>query len=274
MYGIAGERRLPEWRSPGCRATRGSAPVRIGNAAAAQFQLDVYGEVMDALYQACKGGLARDDVAWGLQGALLKHLEKVWVKPDEGHLGSARAAAAFHAFQDHGVGRLRSRGEDGGRRSACPVRSSAGASCATASIADVCERGFSTRAPRLRAELRRRGARREPAADRRSPAFFPRTDPRVLSTVEAIRRELTVDGLVQRYLHLRSARRPAGGRGRVPRLQLLAGRQPVPAGSPRRGTRAVRASASAWRTTSACSPRSTTRSRGAFSATFRRRSRT
>jgi GH15 family glucan-1,4-alpha-glucosidase len=61
-----------------------SVPVRAGNAAACQRQLDVYGEVMDALYQRCKGGLSRDDIAWGLQCALLGHLEKVWRDPDAG----------------------------------------------------------------------------------------------------------------------------------------------------------------------------------------------
>ena len=84
LYGIAGERRLPEWTIDWLPGYENSRPVRVGNAAAAQVQLDVYGEVMDALYQACKVGLARDDVAWGLQGALLTHLEKVWVQPDEG----------------------------------------------------------------------------------------------------------------------------------------------------------------------------------------------
>ncbi|MDQ5849131.1 MAG: glycoside hydrolase family 15 protein, partial [Pseudomonadota bacterium] len=84
MYGLAGERRLPEWEIGWLPGYQGSAPVRIGNAAADQRQLDVYGEVMDALHQARKGGLAHHDAAWDLQRALLDHLEKVWSEPDHG----------------------------------------------------------------------------------------------------------------------------------------------------------------------------------------------
>src|SRR6266850_1083863 len=84
MYGIAGERRLPEWEVEWLPGYEGAAPVRVGNAAANQMQLDSYGEVMDVLYQACKGGLASTDAAWGLQRALLGHLGKIWRSMDEG----------------------------------------------------------------------------------------------------------------------------------------------------------------------------------------------
>ncbi|HEV7886720.1 MAG TPA: glycoside hydrolase family 15 protein, partial [Acidimicrobiales bacterium] len=84
MYGIAGERRIPEWPIDWLPGYEGSRPVRVGNGAASQLQLDVYGEVMDTLYQACKGGLASDDAAWALQQALMAHLETVWQLPDAG----------------------------------------------------------------------------------------------------------------------------------------------------------------------------------------------
>jgi len=84
MYGLAGERRLSEWEVNWLRGYHGSAPVRIGNAAYAQLQLDVYGEVMDALYQAHRGGVVGNEASWGLQKALLSHLEKVWREPDSG----------------------------------------------------------------------------------------------------------------------------------------------------------------------------------------------
>src|SRR5213079_265036 len=71
MYGIGGERRLPEQVLPWLPGYEGSAPVRIGNAAASQVQLDVYGEVMDALHQGRKRGIPKDDAAWALQRALL-----------------------------------------------------------------------------------------------------------------------------------------------------------------------------------------------------------
>src|SRR6187401_458198 len=83
MYGLAGERRLDEWEVPWLSGYRGSAPVRIGNNAHGQLQLDVYGEVMDALHQARRGGLDKHDEGWAVQIAFLKHLEKVWTEPDE-----------------------------------------------------------------------------------------------------------------------------------------------------------------------------------------------
>ena len=84
MYGIAGERRLPEWECNWLAGYEDARPVRIGNAAANQLQLDVFGEVMNALHEARVGGLPDDDAAWAVQTALIEHLEKIWQKPDEG----------------------------------------------------------------------------------------------------------------------------------------------------------------------------------------------
>ena len=84
MYGLAGERRLTEWEVPWLAGYQQAAPVRIGNAAHAQLQLDVFGEVMDALYQARRGGLDGTQESWALQGELLRHLEEVWREPDSG----------------------------------------------------------------------------------------------------------------------------------------------------------------------------------------------
>lgn len=84
MYGIAGEHRLTEWEVPWLPGYADSRPVRIGNAAHHQLQLDVYGEVMDALHQARRGGLPGTESGWDLQRALLEHLEKIWREPDEG----------------------------------------------------------------------------------------------------------------------------------------------------------------------------------------------
>src|SRR5215212_5170019 len=84
MYGIAGERRLSEWEVPWLPGYEGAKPVRIGNGAHGQLQLDVYGEVMDALYQSRRAGLDQDATGWALQRALLDHLETVWREPDEG----------------------------------------------------------------------------------------------------------------------------------------------------------------------------------------------
>ena len=197
MYGIAGERRLPEWQIPWLSGYEGSAPVRVGNAAASQLQLDVYGELMDALYQACKGGLAGHDIAWGLQSALLAHLEKVWTQPDEGiwevrgpprHFTHSKLMA-WVAF-DRAVKMVEGMGVPGPVERWREIRRRI--------HADVCERGFSTKrnafvqcydCEELDASLLQIAI----------TGFLPPDDPRVLSTVEAIRRDLSVDGLVLRY---------------------------------------------------------------------------
>ncbi|HEY5755533.1 MAG TPA: glycoside hydrolase family 15 protein [Steroidobacter sp.] len=84
MYGIAGERRLTEWEVPWLPGYEKSAPVRIGNAAHSQLQLDVFGEVMDALHQARKGGIDGVETGWSLQCQLLEHLATIWEQPDYG----------------------------------------------------------------------------------------------------------------------------------------------------------------------------------------------
>jgi GH15 family glucan-1,4-alpha-glucosidase len=198
LYGIAGERRLPEWDIGWLPGYENSRPVRVGNAAAAQMQLDVYGEVIDALYQACRVGLARHDVAWGLQGALLAHLEKVWVRPDEGiwevrgpprHFTYSKIMA-WVAF-DRAVKMVEGLGLPGPVERWRELRDRI--------HRDVCEGGYSTR---RRAFVQSYGAEELDAALLLIPitGFLPASDPRVLSTVEAIQRELTVEGLVQRYL--------------------------------------------------------------------------
>ena len=84
MYGIAGERRLSEWTAPWLPGYENSAPVRIGNAAHSQLQLDVFGEIMDVHHQARRSGLSTNESGWATQVAFLEHLEKIWREPDEG----------------------------------------------------------------------------------------------------------------------------------------------------------------------------------------------
>src|SRR5204863_9169313 len=83
LYGLAGERWLMEWEVPWLAGYGGAKPVRIGNAASAQLQLDVYGELMDALYQEMQLGLARPSASWDIQRALISHLTQIWDQPDE-----------------------------------------------------------------------------------------------------------------------------------------------------------------------------------------------
>jgi GH15 family glucan-1,4-alpha-glucosidase len=198
MYGIAGERRLPEWDIGWLPGYESSKPVRVGNAAASQMQLDVYGELMDALYQACKRGLAPDDAAWDLQRALLAHLENVWVQPDEGiwevrgpprHFTYSKVMA-WVAF-DRAVKMVEGMGVSGPVERWRELRERI--------HADVCERGFSERRGCF---VQSYGSEELDAALLLIPitGFLPAEDERVRQTVQAIQHELTVDGLVMRYL--------------------------------------------------------------------------
>ena len=197
MYGIAGERRLPELELAWLPGYEGSAPVRIGNAAASQVQLDVYGELMDTLHQAHKGGLPVHEPAWDMQRELLAHLEKVWELPDEGlwevrgpprHFTYSKVMA-WVAF-DRGIKAVE-----------------------TWELPGPVERWRELRA-RIHAHVCAHGLRRSTGTFVQSygsdeldaslllipmTGFLPCHDPRMAATIEAIRRELTVGGLVQRY---------------------------------------------------------------------------
>ena len=197
MYGIAGERRLEEYEVPWLAGYEGSTPVRVGNAAAGQLQLDVYGEVLDAMYQARRLGLAPDDNGWNLERALVEHLETIWRQPDEGiwevrggrkHFTASkvmvwaafdRAIRSVEEFELAGpVDRWRA------------VRDEV--------HAEVCAKGYdaarghftqSYGAPALDASLLMMAM----------VGFLPADDPRVVGTVRAIEEHLMEDGFVKRY---------------------------------------------------------------------------
>ncbi len=197
MYGIAGERRLTEWEVPWLDGYGNSKPVRIGNAAHGQLQLDVYGEIMDALHQARLGNLAPSEPGWAVQRALLDHLEKVWEQPDEGiwEVRGGRQQFTYSKVMawvalDRAVKDAERGGLDGpidrwralGRRI----------------HADVCSKGFdSSRGSFVQAY----GSRQLDASLLLLPAvgFLPPEDPRVQGTVRAIEEHLLVDGFVMRY---------------------------------------------------------------------------
>ena len=197
MYGVAGERRLTEveldWL-PGYEASR---PVRIGNAASQQFQLDVFGEVMDALLQAREAGLDPDRAAWELQLALLEHLERVWTQPDEGiwemrgprrHFVHSKVMA-WVAF-DRAIKTVERTDVDGPVARWRAVRETI--------HSEVCEQGFDAARGTFTQSY---GSRALDAATLLVPlvGFLPPDDPRVRGTIDAIRRELVADGLVLRY---------------------------------------------------------------------------
>ena len=197
MYGVAGERRLPECELPGLPGYEGSRPVRVGNAAAGQLQLDVYGEVLDALYQARQGGLPSSPQAWQLASALVTHLEGIWDQPDEGlwevrggrqHFTHSKVMA-WVAF-DRAIRGAEAFGLDGplDRWRATRQR-----------IHDeVCARAFDATHG---AFMQAYGSTSLDASLLLIPlvGFLPPDDPRVLGTVRAIEERLVVDGLVLRY---------------------------------------------------------------------------
>jgi GH15 family glucan-1,4-alpha-glucosidase len=241
MYGIAGERRLDEFTVPWLKGYEGATPVRIGNAAAGQVQLDVYGEVLDALYVGRRAGLAADASGWALECALVCHLETIWDQPDEGiwevrggrkHFTHSKVMA-WVAF-DRAV------------RSAVEFKLDAPLERWRATrdrIHDeVCDRGFDTARNSF---IQSYGSTALDASLLLIPlvGFLPASDPRVRGTLEAVERNLIRDGFVLRYDTGVGADGIAAGRGGVSRLQLLAGRQLCLAGALRRGARPIHAAA-------------------------------
>jgi GH15 family glucan-1,4-alpha-glucosidase len=197
MYSITGENRLTEWEVGWLPGYEGAKPVRIGNGAHGQLQLDVYGEVVDALYQACKGGIAPNDDAWNLMQAFLSHLTTIWRLPDRG-IWESRApprhftyskVMAWVAF-DRGVKFVREFGMKG------PVdRWSA---VAQEIHDDVCRNGYDSE---LGSFVQAYGSKWLDGSLLLIPTtgFLPCDDRRILGTIRAIERRLVCDGLVMRH---------------------------------------------------------------------------
>ena len=198
MYGIGGERRLFEWEIPWLPGYESSKPVRVGNAAADQLQLDVYGEVMDALFQGRQGKLEHDKTAWGLQRALARHLEKAWREPDEG-IWETRGGRRHFTFSkvmcwvafDRALRSLEREHPDSElcdrwRRTRQEIHE------------DVCRNGFDAAQNSF---VQAYGFRQLDASLLLIPyvGFLPSDDPRVIGTVTAIQQRLLDDGFVRRY---------------------------------------------------------------------------
>jgi GH15 family glucan-1,4-alpha-glucosidase len=197
MYGVAGERRLTEFEIPWLPGYEGSAPVRIGNAASEQLQLDVFGEVMDALYQARKHGLAKERPAWQVQKNLVRQLERIWQEPDDGlweirgerrHFVHSKVMA-WVAF-DRAVRTVEEQGLDGPADDWRALRDRI--------HAEVCERGFDEE---LNSFVQSYGSKELDASLLLLPlvGFLAADDPRIVGTIAAVERELLQDGLVLRY---------------------------------------------------------------------------
>lgn len=197
MYGIAGERRLTEWEVPWLPGYEGSRPVRIGNAAAFQLQLDVYGEVMDAIYHARQGGLEVPQSTWNMQVVLVNHLAEIWQQPDDGlwEMRGGRRQFTFSKVMawvalDRAVRSIECQGVEGPLDRWRSLRD-----CIHAT---VCARGFD---PEKNSFIQSFEDRELDASLLMIPlvGFLPPEDPRVRGTIAAIERELMEDGLVKRY---------------------------------------------------------------------------
>jgi GH15 family glucan-1,4-alpha-glucosidase len=197
MYGVAGERRLDEFEIPWLPGYEGAKPARIGNAASNQFQLDVYGELIDAMHQTYVAGIDPSPESWQMQKAVMKFLEAAWREPDEGiwevrgprrHFTHSKVMA-WVAF-DRAVCNVEKFGLEGPadrwRMHRDQLRE------------EICARGFNEK---LGAFTQEYGSDKLDASLLMLPlvGFLPPEDARVRGTVAAIERDLLADGFVMRY---------------------------------------------------------------------------
>ena len=197
LYGILGDRRLDEWEVPWLAGYEGARPVRIGNAASAQLQLDIFGEVLDAFHHARRGRLAPQEASWALQKLLLQRLEEVMGQPDRS-IWETRGADRHFTYSkvmswvafDRAVTAVEHFGLEGPVEHWRRLRDRL--------HAEVCRRGFDAK---LGCFVQSYESRELDAAGLLIPlvGFLPPDDPRVVGTVDAVRKRLTVDGLVKRY---------------------------------------------------------------------------
>lgn len=197
MYGIGGERRLTELELAWLPGFEASSPVRIGNAAHAQFQLDVFGEVLDATHQGWKMGVPHDDNAWRIDTALINYLESAWKEPDEGiwevrgprrHFTHSKIMA--WVAMDRAVKGIEQFGLNGPVDRWCEIRN--------VIHREVCEHGYDAEQGTF---VQSYGSSLLDASLLMMPlvGFLPPTDPRVRGTIAAIERHLSHDGFVSRY---------------------------------------------------------------------------
>jgi GH15 family glucan-1,4-alpha-glucosidase len=197
LYGVAGERQFIEYEIPWLSGYQGSAPVRVGNAAAGQLQLDVYGEIADVLHQARSEGLPEFRPAIDLQLALTDHLAGIWREPDQGiwemrgkrrHFTHSKVMA-WVAF-DRIIKGAEAFGTDGAVQRWKDIREEI--------HNEICREGFD---PDLNSFVQFYGAREPDASLLLLPlvGFLPANDSRIAGTVKAIEERLMWDGFVHRY---------------------------------------------------------------------------
>jgi len=197
LYGVGGQRRIRESELAWLDGYEGSKPVRVGNAAHDQFQLDVYGEVMDALHQARAHGLPADDHAWSLQRNLMDFLEGAWQEPDEG-IWEVRGPRRHFVHSKVLAWVAFDRAVDTVERFDLPGPVERWREIRQEIHDEVCREGFDADRNSF---MQSYGSKELDASTLLIPlvGFLPVTDPRVAGTIAAIQRELTQDGFVARY---------------------------------------------------------------------------
>jgi GH15 family glucan-1,4-alpha-glucosidase len=197
LYGIAGERRALEWEVPWLAGYQGAAPVRVGNAASGQLQLDVYGELIDALYQEAALGLVRPTSSWPLQRALVNHLEQIWELPDES-IWEVRGGAQNFTFSKVMVWVALDRAIRGAESFNLPAPLERWKALRARVHDTVCREGFSAGRNSF---VQAFGGDVLDASLLLLPlvGFLPPEDPRIIGTVKAIGDDLIINGLVRRY---------------------------------------------------------------------------
>ncbi|MFQ5666112.1 MAG: glycoside hydrolase family 15 protein [Candidatus Binatia bacterium] len=197
VYGLAGERRLPECELPWLPGYEGSGPVRIGNAASQQFQLDVYGEVMDVFHVARRGGIEVDGNTWALQQVVLDFLESNWERPDEG-IWEVRGPRRHFTYSKVMAWVAFDRAVKAVERFKCEGPVERWRALRDRVRTEVLERGVDHRRGTF---VQAYGSTALDGSLLLLPlvGFIPATDPRMRATLAAIEQELTVEGFVRRY---------------------------------------------------------------------------
>lgn len=197
MYGILGERRLTEWQVDWLSGYEGSKPVRVGNAAYQQFQLDVYGELMDTFEQARQGGLSPGESGWDLQQALTLHVARCWREPDYG-IWETRGPRQHFTFSKVMAWVVFDRAIKAVERHGLPGQIEEWRTLRAQIQAEIHDLGFDPKRNCFRS------AYGETTLDASllllaQVGFIAPTDPRYVGTIEAIERELLIGGFVRRY---------------------------------------------------------------------------
>ncbi|WP_298254373.1 glycoside hydrolase family 15 protein [Bradyrhizobium sp.] len=197
MYGIHGRRRLLEWEADWLSGYEGAQPVRIGNAAHAQLQLDVYGELMDAFHQSRAAKLKLGDESWDLECTVLEHLAEIWDRPDHG-IWERRGEGRHYVFSKVMTWVAFDRGIKGAAQFGLKAPVDRWKALRDNIHRDVCEKGFHVK---LNSFVEAYGAEWFDASILLLPAvgFLPASDSRVRGTVAAIERHMMRDGFVLRH---------------------------------------------------------------------------